>query len=162
MGENSCGKSTNIWWGNPQNGIYLWKTVYFSCMFKLQSPSKYSPLSAIYLLKHFFHCSEQFLNYSILMSFSASAVFVSPLPHWQNLPFQGFIQLGEQKTVAGGEIRWVGGVGHQHHAVFGQKLLNAQHGVGRWACKSPIVKWTNMLKESSKKKITEVECSLSE
>ena len=32
--------------------------------------------------------------------------------------------------------------------VFDQKLLNTQHGVGRYAGKSPIMKWANMLKES--------------
>ena len=42
-------------------------------------------------------------------------------------------------------------VGHGGHAVFGQKLLNIQSGVGRYACKSPIMKWANLLKESSKK-----------
>ena len=42
---------------------------------------------------------------------------------------------------------WVWGSCH-----FGQKMLNIQHGVGRCACKSPIMKWANALKESSKKK----------
>ena len=31
------------------------------------------------------------------------------------------------------------------HAVFGQKLLNIQHGVGRYAHKSPTMKWANTL-----------------
>ena len=44
---------------------------------------------------------------------------------------------------------------------FGQKLLNTEHGVGRCACKSPIMKWANTLKESSKK-FTEAEHSLSQ
>ena len=35
---------------------------------------------------------------------------------------------------------------HEDHAVFGQKLLNTQHGVGRCARKSPIMKWANSLK----------------
>ena len=30
-------------------------------------------------------------------------------------------------------------MGDGGHAIFGQKLLNTQHGVGRWACKSPII-----------------------
>ena len=34
------------------------------------------------------------------------------------------------------------------HVVFGQKLLNNQHGVGRYARKSPITKWVHVLKES--------------
>ena len=44
-------------------------------MFKIQSLSKYSPLAAIHILRCFFHCSKQFLNPSILMPFSASAIF---------------------------------------------------------------------------------------
>ena len=42
-------------------------------------------------------------------------------------------------------------MGHGVHAVFAQKLLNTQRGVGRCAHKSPIMKWANALKESSKK-----------
>ena len=38
-------------------------------MFKLQSPSKYSPFDAIHLSRCFFHCSKQFLNSLILMPF---------------------------------------------------------------------------------------------
>ena len=37
------------------------------------------------------------------------------------------------------------------HAVFCQKLLNTQHSVGSCANISPVRKWTNLLKESSKK-----------
>ena len=36
-------------------------------------------------------------------------------------------------------------------AIFGQKLMNTQHSVGRYAHKSAIMKWANVLKESSKK-----------
>ena len=45
--------------------------------------------------------------------------------------------------------------------VLGQKLLNTQHGVNRYACKSPIMKWAKALKVF-KKKLTEAECSLSQ
>ena len=44
-------------------------------MFKLQWLSKYSPFDAVHVSRCFFHCSKQFLNSSILMPFSASAVF---------------------------------------------------------------------------------------
>ena len=37
------------------------------------------------------------------------------------------------------------------HAVFGQKLLNTQHSVGRGFHKSPIMRWANTLGESLKK-----------
>ena len=43
----------------------------------------------------------------------------------------------------------------------GQKLLNTQRGVDRHACKSPIMRWANTLKESSKN-FTEAERSLSQ
>ena len=33
----------------------------------------------------FFHCSKPFFNSLILITFSVSAIFVSPLPHWQNV-----------------------------------------------------------------------------
>ena len=49
--------------------------------------------------------------------------------------------------------------GAQGHAVFAQKLLNTQCGVGRYAHKSPIMKWANVL--SVQKKFTEAERSLS-
>ena len=55
----------------------------------------------------------------------------------------------------------MGWVGHRDHAGFGQKLLNTQHGVGRSAYKSRIMKWTNVLKESLKE-FTEAKCSLSQ
>ena len=42
-------------------------------------------------------------------------------------------------------------MGHRGHAIFGQKLLNTQHSVGSYTCNSPIMKWANTLKESSKK-----------
>ena len=44
-------------------------------------------------------------------------------------------------------------------AVFGQKLLNTQCGMGRYSCESPTMKWANVL--SLQKKITEAERSLS-
>ena len=51
--------------------------------------------------------------------------------------------------------------GTRGHAIFGQKLLNTQHSVGRCTYKSPIMKWAKMLKESSKK-FTEAKCNLSQ
>ena len=45
------------------------------------------------------------------------------------------------------------------HAIFGQKLLNMQCGAGRCTHKSPIVKWANVFKESSKN-FTEAKHSL--
>ena len=69
----------------------------YSYMFKLQLPSKYFPFDAIYLSRCFFHLSKQFLNLSILMPFSASAIFVSLLPHQQNISLWGLFSSGEIK-----------------------------------------------------------------
>ena len=46
----------------------------YSYMFKSPSPSKCSPCDAIHLPRCFSHGSKQFLNSSILMPFSASAI----------------------------------------------------------------------------------------
>ena len=128
-------------------------------MFKLQSPSKYSPFDTVHLLRCFFHCSKQFLNLSILMSFSASAVFCfassTSAKHSPLMTF--FIQGNKQKKVTWSEIGWIGRVGHRVMLIFGQKLLNIQW---RCACKSPIMTWANVL--SLQKKFTEAEHSLSQ
>ena len=76
--------------------------------------------------------------------------FVSPLPHQQNLFLWGYLSSMEaNKKFTQGEIRWLGRAGHSGHAVFGQKLPNTQHGVGRCTRKSPIMKWANAPKEKS-------------
>ena len=91
----------------------------------------------------FFHSSKQFLNSPIFMPFRASATFfVSPPPHWQNVSLWGnFFIWRNKKNVSGGEIGWIGRVGHRGHAILGQKLLKIQHGVGRCMHKSHIIKW---------------------
>ena len=60
-----------------------------------------------------------------------------------------FIQVNNNKRKSWGEIGWMG-VGYWGLVVFGLKLLNIQHGVDRCTCKSFIMEWANMLKESSK------------
>ena len=45
------------------------------------------------------------------------------------------------------------------YVFYGQKLLNTQHGVGKYAGKSLIMKWANALKVS--KISLEAKCSLS-
>ena len=78
--------------------------------------------------------------------------FVSPLPHQQSISLWGFFSSRKtNKKYHSGGIGWIERLGHRGHAVFGQKLLNTQHSVGGWARKSAIMKWANVLKESSKK-----------
>ena len=65
--------------------------------------------------------------------------------------FEDFFHPGKQKKCHSGRDHVTREGGAWGHAGFGQKLQNTQCGVGRCAHKSPIVKWTNTLKESSKK-----------
>ena len=95
----------------------------------------------------FFHCSKQFL-----MSFGASAVFCfSSSTSTKCFLLRNFVIWGNKKA-ARGEIGWIRRLGPRGHAIFGQKLLDTQHGVGRCAHKPPIMKWANAWKEPSKKK----------
>ena len=75
---------------------------------------------------------------------------ISPLPHHWHIFLWGLFW-GNKKKVTQDQSRWTGRVGQGGHAIFGQKLLNTQHGVGRCTHKPLIMIWANMLKESSKK-----------
>ena len=140
----------NIWGGPPKWNLFI-KIVY-SYMFKLQSSSKYFPFDAIYLSRRFSHGSNQCLNLSILMPFSASAVFCFPSStsaKW--FPSRTFFIQGNKKKVDQGKIMWIERVGQEDHAVFDQKPLNTQRSVGWCTQKSPTMKWANVLKDFSKK-----------
>ena len=126
-------------------------------MFRLQSPSDYCTL---HLMKYTDTDTFSTVQNSSWTKFWCLLVllpfFVSSLPHWQNISIWGFFFSSSKtnkqtKKVARAEMGWIGRVGHWGHAIFNQKLLNTQHGVGRCAWKSPIMKWANELKESSKK-----------
>ena len=134
-----------------KNIIYLLKLCIYSSMFKLQSPLKYSPFDAVHLLRRFFHRSRQFLNLLSLMPFSTSAVFCfTSSTLTKRVPLRTFF-IEETKNVILGDRWWIGRAGHKGHPIFGQKLLNTQHSMGRCSCKSPIMKWANVLKESLEK-----------
>ena len=97
--------------GDPKNTrIFLLKYLcIYSYMFKLQSPSKYSPFDAIHLLRHFFHCSKQFLNLSILIPFSASAIFCfSSSTSTKLFPLRIFFIWENKKKVTWDKIGWIG------------------------------------------------------
>ena len=131
-------------------------------MFKLQSPSKYSPFDAIHLLRCFFHSSKQFSNSLILMPSIASGVFyfISSTSA-KYFPLRSFLIQGNKKSHSGQDQVNTEGEAWKVMTFFGQKLLNAQCSVGRCARKSLFMKWANVLKDSSKK-FTEAEHSLSQ
>ena len=69
----------------------------------------------------FFHCSEQFLNSLILMTFSISAIFWFHLFYnSKTFPFDDFYHARKQtnKKYHWGKIRWIGRVGHGADAVL--------------------------------------------
>ena len=88
--------------GGQRNPEFIYKKLWiYSHMFKLQSPSKYSPFDGIHLSRFFFYCSSQFLNSSIFMSFSASAMFWFHLFHIsKTFPFEDFFHQENKKKVA--------------------------------------------------------------
>ena len=140
-----------IWRGSPPKwNLFIKKMYTYSYMFKLQSPSKYSPFYAIYLWRLFSTAQNSLWTHQFWCLLVLLPFFISPLPHQQNVSLGGLFS-----------SRWIRRVGQGFHAVFGQKLLNTQQGAGRCAGKSPIVKWTNVLTESLKN-FTKAECSLSQ
>ena len=131
----------------PKNRIQFFKIVYLF----FQSPSKYYPSEAIRWWRWFFHCSKQFSNSSILMCFSAFAIFCfTSSTQAKHFPLRTFFIWGKNSHLGWEWVYWEGG--HGGHIIFGQKLLNSQHDGGRRIHKSPIMKWGNALKESSKKR----------
>ena len=64
---------------NPHKKEFIYKKLcIYSYMFKLQPPSNFFPFDAKHLTRLFFHCSKvfEFVNLSILMPFSISAIFL--------------------------------------------------------------------------------------
>ena len=117
--------------------------------------------SALHLMQYTYRdgfSTAQFLSLSILMSFSASAVFCFTSSASVKCFFlRTFFLLGnKKKSCSGPDPR-----NREGHAGFAEKLLNTQHCVGRCTRKSPIMKWTDAFKESSKI-FTEAEHSLSQ
>ena len=133
-----------------------WNLFIKHCVFILTCLNFSHLQSALQLLQHtnrdiFSTAQNSFWTHPFWCRLVLLTLFVSSLPHWQkHCPLRNFFHPGKQK-VAGGEMWWIGRVTHEGHTIFGQKLLNSQHGVGRCARKSPIMKWANVLKESSKK-----------
>ena len=148
---DSRGRHGHIWGGPPGPECIYKKLCIHPCMFKLQSPPKYSPFDAIHLSRSFLHRSKQFLN-SILMPFSASAVFCfTSSISAKHFHLRTFLIQGNKKRKSVRDRSDEQGGWGMGHAIFGQNLLNTQCSAGRCAHKSPVMKWANVLKESSKK-----------
>ena len=134
--------------GRPKKWEFIFlKICIYPHMFKVQSPSRCSPVDVIHLSTLFSYRSKQFWNLLILMPFSAFAVFLFHFFHMgKTFPFEDVFHPGDKKNCLGWD--WVDREGSCN---FGWKLLYTQHSVGECTRKSPITKWANVLKESSKK-----------
>ena len=98
----------------------------------------------------YFHWSQQFLNSSILMSFSASVIFCFT-SSTSAKTFEDFLNLENQKSsLVWDRVNREGRALGSCLFLFSQKLLNTQCGVDRCTCKSAIIRWANTLTESSK------------
>ena len=136
-----------------------------NCVFTLTWLNFSHLQSTVHLMQYiyrdiFFHCSVfELVDFDAFRYFCH--LFVTSLPHQYNVSLWGLFssrETNKQKS-SSGWTEWIGRVGHRGLAIFGQKLLNIQHSVGRCARKSPIMKWANTLKKSWKK-FTETDCSL--
>ena len=91
-------------------------------MFKLQSPSKHSPLDALYPSRHFFPLLKTVFQLIDFDAFSVSASFLFHLFHISKTFTSEDVFIREnKKKVAWEETGWIGRVGHK-----GQKLLDIQ------------------------------------
>ena len=116
----------------PQNP---WNLFIKNCVFILTCLNFSHLQSTLHLMQYtyqgiFFHCSKQFLNSLILMPFTASAffcLFVSTLPHQQNISPEDFFLPGETNKKKSLGVRLVNRERRaQWSCYFGQKLLNTQ------------------------------------
>jgi hypothetical protein len=77
------------------------------------------------------HCWKHFQKSSTGMLSGPPTILVEPLERQQNASFSvPSSSVATKKKVARSEVGRVGGMGHNHHFVFYQKLLNAQGRVG--------------------------------
>ena len=155
-----------VYEGGPQKLEFIYKTLSsYSYTLKLQSLSKSSPFGVAYLSGHFSTAQNSFWTYWSWCLLALLPFLLFLLFHLfhigKTFPSEYFFIWGNKNKVSWGEISWIGRVGNGGHVGFGQKLLNTQRGVGRCAHKSPIMKWANVLKGTSKK-LTEAEGILSQ
>ena len=128
----------------------------YSYMFKLQLPSD-TLHSMQYTYQNIFPTSQMSLNSSILMPFSASAIFLFQFFHIsKTFSIEDVFHLGN-KTRCSGRDQVNRESGTHASCCFWSEVLNTQHvwagthSVSWHAHDSPIMKWANTLEESSEK-----------
>ena len=119
--------------------VHLFLHVYTSVTFKMLSIWWNTPIQMFFPMVKNSFCTQ-------------FCCLLVPLPflfhifhNCKMFPFEDFFSFRETKKVSPDEVGWIGRVGHRSHTIFAQKLLNTQWGVGRCACKSPIMKWAKAM-----------------
>ena len=119
-----------IYKGGPKKPWNLFIKIVYSYMFKLQSPSKYSPFHAIHLLRRFFHCSKTVFELVDFDAFQCFCHFCSTYSTWAKpFPLRTCFIRKNRKS---------------HQGRYREK------GEGGCTCKSPVMKWANTLEEFKK------------
>ena len=137
-----------IWGGTQKVEVIYKKLCIYSYTFKLQPPSKYPPLDAIYLSRCFVHCSKQCLTLSILVSFSTSAVFCFTSSMLVKRFPGDFFHPEKKQKKCHLQWDWVNrNCGAWSSCWFGLKTAEHSEQCGKCTCKLPIMKWTNTLIE---------------
>ena len=138
--------------GDPPKPEFIYKY----CVFILTCLNFSHLQSTLHLMQYtyqdvFSTASNSFWTHRFWCLLVLLPFFVSLLPHQENVSLWGvfFIQ-GNKKCYSGWD--WVNREGRTRESCR-FKSKTAEHSVwcGKCACKSPIMKWANMLKESSKK-----------
>ena len=132
-------------WDPKKPRLFIYKKLCnYSCMFKLQSPSKSSPLDAKHLSRCFSTAPNSFWTCQFGCYLSASAVFCFTSFTLAEDFFHPGKQTKKSFRVRSGE--WEGwGLEDMLFLVKNCWTLSMV-----WAPKSPTIKWENLLKESSK------------
>ena len=102
--------SSNTRKDTPKMEFIYKKLCIYSHMFKLQSPSKYSPFDVVHLSKLFSTAQNSFWTCQFWCLFMLQLFYVSPLPHRQNISLWGLFPFGKtDKSPLGWD--WVNRVG---------------------------------------------------
>ena len=136
-------------------GIYLLKIGVFILTCLNFSHIQSTPCLMHYTFEMFFPLLRTVLNLSILMPFSASAVFCFTSSTWEKrFPLRIFSPR-KLKKVAQGGIRWIERMGHGGHAVFWSKTAQHSAWFGQVCSHHEMGKHTErVLKKFTEKKFT--------
>ena len=129
--------------GDPKDPEFIYKKLcIYSYMFKLQSPSKYSPFDAIHSWEVFFTAQNSFWTSWFWCLLGLLLVFISPLPHRQNISLWRLFSSRETKKLFRGRLgdRDGGTWGSCH---FWSKTAEHSAWRGQVRCKSTITKRMN-------------------